>query len=97
MLLVRDENAWADHLWWQAQDRRIPKRINTLIEDVTGNGNDGIGKPEALSHNVVGYSFAGSPTNTGSSTRSSARKSGWPPAATTTGVSLGGREIEVSS
>ncbi|MCI1749574.1 MAG: Txe/YoeB family addiction module toxin [Acidipropionibacterium sp.] len=55
MLLVWDENAWADYSWWQAQDRRILKRINTLIEDVARNGNEGIGKPEALKHNSAGY------------------------------------------
>ncbi len=55
MLLVWDENAWADCLWWQAQDRRVLNRINTLIEDVARNGNEGIGKPEALKHDVAGY------------------------------------------
>jgi toxin YoeB len=55
MLLVWDENAWADYLWWRAQDRRILKRINALIEDVARNGNEGIGKPEALKHNSAGY------------------------------------------
>ena len=55
MLLAWDENAWADYLWWQAQDRRVLKRINTLIEDVARNGNEGIGKPEALKHDVAGY------------------------------------------
>ena len=48
MKLVWDENAWEDYLWWQAQDRRVVKRINVLIEDVTRNGNTGIGKPEPL-------------------------------------------------
>ena len=31
MLLVWDENAWEDYLWWQAQDRKILKRINALL------------------------------------------------------------------
>ena len=55
MLLVWDENAWQDYLWWQAQDRRVLKRINTLIEDVARNGNEGIGKPEPLKHNMSGF------------------------------------------
>lgn len=54
MLLVWDENAWEDYLWWQAQDRKILTRINTLLADVTRNGNDGIGKPEPLRH-LSGY------------------------------------------
>ena len=28
MLLVWDANAWEDYLWWQAQDRKVLKRIN---------------------------------------------------------------------
>ncbi|MDO5629700.1 MAG: Txe/YoeB family addiction module toxin [Mobilicoccus sp.] len=54
MLLVWDEHAWADYLWWQAQDRRLLKRINTLLVDIARNGNDGIGKPEPLRH-LDGY------------------------------------------
>ncbi len=55
MLLVWDENAWADYLWWQAQDWRVLQRINTLIEDVARNRNEGVGKPEALRHDFAGY------------------------------------------
>ena len=55
MKLVWDENAWADYLWWQAQDRKTLKRINALIADVVRNGNEGIGKPEPLKHGFRGY------------------------------------------
>ena len=55
MRLVWDENAWDDYLWWQAQDRKVLKRINLLIQDVTRNGNEGIGKPEPLKHDFAGY------------------------------------------
>ena len=55
VLLVWDENAWEDYLWWQAQDRRVLKRINALLADIQRNGNDGIGKPEALKHDFAGY------------------------------------------
>ncbi len=55
MRLTWDENAWEDYLWWQGQDRRVRKRINDLIKDVQGNGNEGIGKPEPLRHNFAGY------------------------------------------
>lgn len=50
MKVVFDEDAWADYLWWQAQDRKILKRINSLIEDIARNGNEGIGKPESLKY-----------------------------------------------
>lgn len=53
--LVWDENAWQDYLWWQAQDRRVLKRINALIHDIGRNGNEGIGKPEPLRHDFAGF------------------------------------------
>ena len=55
MSLVWDEAAWEDYLWWQTEDRRTLKRINQLIKDITRNGNDGIGKPEALKQGLSGY------------------------------------------
>ena len=55
MLLVWDEHAWDDYLWWQEQDRRVLKRINTLIRDIARNGNEGLGKPEPLKHDFAGY------------------------------------------
>lgn len=55
MRLVWDVNAWEDYLWWQAQDRKIRKRINQLIHDVLRNGNERIGKPEPLKHDFAGY------------------------------------------
>lgn len=55
MLLVWDENAWDDYLWWQTQDRKVLRRINLLLQDVQRNGNEGIGKPEALKYDFAGY------------------------------------------
>lgn len=55
MDLVWDDTAWEDHLWWQTQDRRVLKRINQLLRDIQRNGNEGIGKPEALRHGLTGY------------------------------------------
>lgn len=55
MKLVWSEAASADYLWWQAQDRRVLRRINTLLEDIGRNGNEGIGKPEPLKHGFQGY------------------------------------------
>lgn len=55
MSVVFDEDAWADYLWWQTQDRKVLRRINLLIEDVRRNGNEGIGKPEPLKHGFRGY------------------------------------------
>jgi toxin YoeB len=52
---IWNEDAWADHEWWQSQDRKILKRINALLRDIAGNGNEGIGKPEPLKHGFHGY------------------------------------------
>jgi toxin YoeB len=43
------------HLWWQAQDRKVLKRIKTLIKDISRNANEGIGKPEPLQYGFQGY------------------------------------------
>lgn len=55
MILVWDERAWEDYLWWQTEDRKTLKRINSLIKDISRNGNEGIGKPEALKHGLADY------------------------------------------
>jgi len=55
MKIVFSPEAWDDHLWWQAQDRKLLKRINQLILDIVRNGNEGIGKPEPLKHGFSGY------------------------------------------
>ncbi|HAJ51656.1 MAG TPA: Txe/YoeB family addiction module toxin [Corynebacterium variabile] len=55
MLLVWSTAGWEDYLWWQKQDRKVLKRINTLIADVIRNGNEGIGKPEPLKHDFSGF------------------------------------------
>ena len=45
---VFTQNGWADYVYWQTEDRKTLKKINSLIEDVCRNGNQGIGKPEPL-------------------------------------------------
>lgn len=55
MKLIFAENAWEDYLFWQKNDKKIIQRINLLIKDIQRNKYDGIGKPEALKHNLSGY------------------------------------------
>lgn len=55
MRLVWDDSAWEDHVYWQSQGGKTIKRINLLIKDIQRNGNEGIGKPEALKHGFRGY------------------------------------------
>ena len=55
MKLVFSEQAWEDYLYWQAQDRRIVKRINDLVRDALRDPAAGLGKPEPLKHALAGY------------------------------------------
>lgn len=55
MKLVFAENAWEDYLYWQKTDKKLLKRINTLIKDITREPFEGIGKPEPLKHALSGY------------------------------------------
>jgi toxin YoeB len=55
MRLAWDDSAWDDYVWWQSQDRKVLRRINTLIRVVERNGSEGIGKPESLRHGFLGY------------------------------------------
>lgn len=35
--------------------KNIFRRINQLVEDIDRNGNEGLGKPEPLKHDLSGY------------------------------------------
>jgi toxin YoeB len=47
--------AWTDYLYWQGQDRKTLKRINTLLQNCVRDPYDGIGKPEPLKENLSGF------------------------------------------
>lgn len=47
--------AWEDYQYWQKTDRRALKRIHLLIREILRDPYEGIGKPEALKHNLSGY------------------------------------------
>ena len=53
--LVFHQTAWEDYLYWQKQDKKILRRINLLIKDIERSPYRGIGKPEALRHNLSGW------------------------------------------
>lgn len=55
MRKIWHDEAWADYLYWQTQDKKTLKKINTLIKDIERNGYDSIGKPEPLRENLAGY------------------------------------------
>ena len=53
--IVFTESAWADYLYWQTQDKKTLRRINALLQDISRNGYDGIGKPEPLKNDFSGF------------------------------------------
>lgn len=55
MKYVFHDSAWEDYLHWLGQDKKILKRINLLIRDVERSPYEGIGKPDALRHNLSGW------------------------------------------
>ena len=55
MKLIVSENAWEDYLYWQQTDKKMLKRINKLIKEISRSPFKGIGKPEPLRHGLSGY------------------------------------------
>jgi toxin YoeB len=47
--------AWEDYVYWQGQDKKTLKKINTLLQDMCRNAYEGLGKPEALSGSMSGW------------------------------------------
>lgn len=54
MRLLWEDRAWADYLYWQAEDRKTLRRINALLKDIERNCFEGIGKPEPLKGELSG-------------------------------------------
>ena len=55
MLITWTDFAWKQYEELQEKDKRLIKKINILIKDIKRNGNEGIGKPEPLQHELSGY------------------------------------------
>ncbi len=55
MKVIFSDHAWEDYLFWQSTDRKILRRINTMIKETMRNPLEGIGKPEPLKHALSGY------------------------------------------
>ncbi|CAN1494556.1 toxin_Txe_YoeB, addiction module toxin, Txe/YoeB family [Spirosomataceae bacterium] len=49
------DDAWEDYLYWQATDKSVMKKINTLIKEIERTPFEGSGKPEPLKHNLSGW------------------------------------------
>ena len=55
MKLMFSSHAWDDYSYWQSTDKKVLKRINTLIKEIQRQPYEGIGKPEPLKHGLSGY------------------------------------------
>ena len=49
------DEAWEEYLYWQGQDKKTLKRINSILKDINRSPFSGIGKPEPLKHELQGY------------------------------------------
>ncbi len=54
MKKIWHDEAWTDYLFWQSQDKKTLKKINSLIESIEHNGYNCIGKPEPLKGDYSG-------------------------------------------
>lgn len=48
------EEAWADYLYWQTQDKKTLRKINALLKDIQRSPFEGEGKPEPLKADLSG-------------------------------------------
>ena len=53
--LAWTDAGWKDYLYWQTQDRKPLKRINSLIQATKRLPFEGMGKPEPLKENLSGF------------------------------------------
>ncbi len=49
------DESWDDYIYWQTQDKKTLRRINSLIQATKREPFSGIGKPEALKENLSGF------------------------------------------
>lgn len=49
------DKGFEDFLFWQANDKKIFKKINDLLKDIERNGYNCKGKPEPLTGKYAGY------------------------------------------
>jgi len=54
MNITWTDESWEEYIEWQSQDKKIVKKINSLIKDIKRDPFDGIGKPEPLRHELSG-------------------------------------------
>jgi toxin YoeB len=48
-------DAWEDYQFWLETDKKMLKRIHTLLKDIERNPYEGLGQPEPLRHQLSGW------------------------------------------
>lgn len=46
---------WEDYPYWQVHDRKTLRRVNQLLQDISRQAFEGVGKPEPLRGNLAGW------------------------------------------
>jgi len=54
MKITFSQNSWEEYLSWQSEDKKILKKINSLIKDIQRTPYQGLGKPEPLKYDLAG-------------------------------------------
>lgn len=54
MKIVFTEQAWEEFEYWMDNDGEVEKKIRSLIKEIKRTPFHGMGKPEALKHNLKG-------------------------------------------
>ena len=52
--LIFTRDAWEQYEYWQTQDKKTLRRINSLLKDIKRDYFNGIGDPEALKYDFTG-------------------------------------------
>jgi toxin YoeB len=55
MNVLFSEIAWEDYVYWQNTDKKIIKKINSLLKEIDRTPYEGTGKPEALKYDLAGF------------------------------------------
>jgi toxin YoeB len=55
MKYVFVDESWEDYLYWQKTDKKVRRRINELLKDISRNPYSGLGKPEPLKFKYQGF------------------------------------------
>jgi toxin YoeB len=55
MKYVFVDESWEDYVYWQETDKKMARRINELLKEISRNPFSGKGKPEPLKYKYKGF------------------------------------------